>query len=368
MEEVLQREIKNGELKIPKEKRKFLTYPSQGLCDCTLEEREDGIALIFDSAGKTPAESIIEKPLADRLHFLVNAAVLESLHKDYSFSLAPDNLMVDINLCPHVLSRDLNTGGEPFVQKYKALAGEILNPKYSYADYLNGGEDLYKKQKQLTQIAECETGAEVCGLLRAEYEEVTRNCAKTKKLVSKNSVIISWALIPILGIGLIVAALLAVRANFIDIPHKARIIEASQAYIAREYIAVQTALGDVELSEMTHETKHLLARAYVITEALTDEQKNHVLMGLTLMTDSALFDFWIYLGRLNFEASIEIAQRFGDSQLLLFAYMKQRTFIESGNTVVGEEREAILGHLEREISRLQSERIIEPEEIQEDDG
>ena len=365
MEEHICCSIKNSDLNVPKEKRAFLTYPAPGLCPCTLEELEDGISLSFETGGMEPAETIREKPRTDRLRFTVNIAGLEALHKDYSFSLALDNLMTDRNLRPFVLSRDMNCEGASFLQKYKAVIGQTLTSKYSYSDYLNGGEDLYKKNKLLSEIAELDTAEGVRSRLSAEYDESAKKIAGTKKLVSKNSVILSRISIPLLAAALIVAAYFAISAIFVDIPHQEQIIEASIAYIGNDFIAAQAAMRGIEPPDMTHETKHFLARSYVITEAMSDEQKEHVLMGLTRMTDGAILDFWIYLGRLDFEASTEIAQRFGDSQLLLFVYIKQRAFVQASTTIPGEERAALLNRLESEITRLRNELTIE-EEVEEE--
>jgi len=358
MKEKLCCTIKNSDLAVPKEKRMFLVYPAPGLCPCTLEEREDGIVLHFSADGMSPAQTVRDKTRAEKLRFLINLAELEYLHKDYAFSLAPDNLVIDLNLRPHVLSRDLNTGGESFLDKYKAVIGQTLASRYSYDDYLNGGGDLYRKQKLLAEIGALETAAGIKAHLEAEYEATVKKTSATKKLVSKQSVTLSRILIPILAVSLAITAFFAVRAVFIDIPHQSRVIEASQAFIARDYVTVQNALRDISLPDMTDETKHLLAHAYVITEALTDEQKEHILAGLTRMTYSVLFDFWIHLGRLEFDASIEIAQLYRDSDLLYFSYIKKREYIQTDTSLSGEERAAILDHLDREITRLQNERAV----------
>jgi len=351
--------IKNSDLNVPKEKRVFLTYPAPGLCPCTLEELEDGINLSFVTDGMESAQLILENPRTDKLRFIINVAGLEALHKDYAFSLALDNLMNDQNLRPFVLSRDLNCEGASFLQKYKAVIGETIASKYNYSDYINGGEDLYKKNKLLSEIAKLETVDEVRLRLLALYDESVKKTASTKKLVSKKSVILSGILIPVLAVALIITAYFAINAIFIEIPHQEQIIEASLAYIGNEFIAAQVAMRGIEPSDMTHETKHFLAHAYVITEAMSDEQKEHVLMGLTRMTDGAILDFWIYLGRLDFDASIEIAQRFGDSQLLLFVYIKQHAFVQASTTIPGEERAALLNLLYSEITRLRNDLTFE---------
>jgi type VII secretion protein EssB len=354
--------IKNSELNIPKEKRAFLTYQAPGLCPCTLEEQEDGIALHFEADGMVPVSSIKKKTHADKLRFLINIAELECRHKDYTFSLSPDNMMLDLNLRSHVLSRDLNCGGVTFMQKYMAIIAHTLAPKYSYTDYLDGGEDLYKKQKLLIALSELSTVSEIKTHLETEHTNVLQKVAKTRKVVPKVNAITARIIIPTLTAALLAAAFFAVYAFFFEIPHQEQLVIASQAYIAGDYVGAQVALRDVPPAELTFETKHFLSRAYVTTQAMTDAQKAHILMGLTRMTDETLFDFWIYLGRLEFESATDIAHRFADSELLLWVYLKQVEFVRIDTTIPVDERTALVNRLESEISRLQNERDVEDDE------
>ena len=75
-------------------------------------------------------------------------------------------------------------------------------------------------------------------------------------------------------------------------------------------------------------------------------------MGLTRLTDPIIFDYWILLGRLHFSEAVDIAQRLGDDELLLFAYLKQEVYVRSDISIPGEERMALLSYLERNIDRL----------------
>jgi len=363
MEENLCCTIKNSELNTPKEKRRFLTYPSAGLCPCRLEETEDGVNLHFETIGLMPATELKNKSKAEKLRFLIHVAEIEILHREYTFSLAPDNLMVDKSLRAYVLKRDSNCGGDTFFDKYVALIGQIIKSKYSYDDYLNGGKDLFgKKQKFIVELAALESVAQIKERLEEEYDETISETNKTKKTVSKRNVIFSRIFIPLLAVLLLAASFFAVRAIFFEIPYQSRIITASQAYIVGDYLAVQGALRDILPENMSHETRHILARSYVITEPLTDAQKEHILMGLTRMAEGAQFDFWIHLGRLQFDEAIDIAQRFGALDLLLWAYLKQQAFVQADITIPGYERIATLNRLAGEISRLQGELAVEDDQ------
>ena len=353
MENILQLNVRNSEITVAKEKRCFLTYPANSLVTCTLEETEDSVNFLFDTQGMEAASEIFNKPKWEQLRFLYDCAALGKLSLEYDFSLALDNLMVDINLMPHLLIRDAkNSNSVDFIERYKALIGSVLQRKYKYENYLNGGQDLYKKNKLLLQLTELETVDAIKDKLLAEYRKIMRKTERTKKLVSKKNVIISRITIPILAISLAVALFFGGRMMFIDIPFSNSVVAASMAYINNDVLAVQQALRNYDINRLSDETKHLLSRSYVSTEALTHTQIDNILVGLTRMTDPIIFDYWILLGRLHFDEAIDIALRLGDDELLLFAYLKFEVYVRNDITIPGEERIALLNRIETNINNL----------------
>ena len=353
MEAILRRNVRNSEIAVAKEKRAFLMYPASGLVPCKLEEAEDSVNFLFDAEGMEPAEGLLKKPKWEQYRFLVNCAALSSLNLEYGFSLSLDNLMLDINLMPQLLIRDCKKSGDTdFLRRYKALIGSVLLRKYKYEDYLNGGQDLYKKDKLLSELAELETVEAVKNRLFAEYQLLTREINETKKLVPTRNVLISRIAMPLLTVALAAAAFFGARMFFIDIPFRDSVIAASTAYIHGDHLSVQWALRDYDITELSDETKYFLSRSYVSTEALTDTQRDNILLGLAQITDPILFDYWILLGRLRFSEAADIAQRLGDDELLLFAYLKQEVFVRQDITMPGDERTALLSYLEENINRL----------------
>jgi len=353
LENTLQLNIRNSEITVAKEKRCFLTYPANGLVSCTLEEAEDSVNFLFDTQGMETASEIFYKPKWEQLRFLYDCAILEKLDQEYDFSLALDNLMMDINLMPHLLIRDAKKlGSTDFIERYKALIGSVLKRKYKYEDYLNGGQDLYKKNKLLSEITEIETVDDIKNSLLVEYRRLMRETERTKKLVPKNNVIISRIAIPLLAIALAAALFFGARMMLIDIPFRDSVVTASTAYIHNDVLAVQQALRSYDISRLSDETKLILSRSYVSTEALTHTQINNILVGLTRMTDPIIFDYWILLGRLHFNEAIDIAQRLGDDELLLFAYLKFEVYVRNDISIPGEERVELLRHIESNIESL----------------
>jgi len=299
----------------------------------------------------------LKKPKWEQLRFLANCAILDSLVEEYDFSLSLDNLLMDVNLIPKLLVRDAKSSTSvDFLQTYKALIGSILLPRYKYEDYINGGQANYKKNKFLAELADLETVGDIKKRLLAEHQRQVQEISETKKLMSKNHVWISRIALPILSILLIAAVFFGGRMMLVDIPFRDSVIQANTAYINRDALGVQQALRDYDLSRLSVETRHILSRSYVATEALTEVQRENILLGLVQRTEPIIFDYWILLGRLEFSGAVEIAQRLGDDELLLFAYLKQEVVVRQDLTIPGEERAALLSYLVSNIERLNRER------------
>ena len=354
---ILQRNIPNSALAVPKEKRPFLTYPATGLVSCVLEETDDSVNFVFDANGMEPAEHISAYPKWDQLRFLVNCAGLEKTSSLYDFSMALTNLQMDINLVPQALVRDQREPGEnDFLNCYKALIGSVLRPKVAYDNYLSGGDGLYKKNRLLARLAALDTVADIQQALVKEHQKLLEKTKRTKKLVARKNVIISRLSIPLLTVALLVAAFFIGRFILVEVPFRDRVIAASLAYINNDPLTVQRELRSYPVDRLSDETLHFLSRSYVATEALTPTQINTILVGLSRLTAPIVFEYWIHLGRLYFAEAIDIAQRLGDDELLLFAYLKQQEYVRGDMSLTGEERTTTLNYLQGQIERLQRER------------
>ena len=364
METSLKRNIRNSELAVAKEKRAFLVYPANGLVSCVLEETEDSVDFVFDTQDLEPAENIHKKPKWEQLRFLVNCADLSSLDIEYDFSMSIDNQLMDINLTPSLLIRDAKRPvNQSFIQRYKALAGSILLPRYKYEDYLLGGQDLYEKHKLLREITKMETTEEIKAYLLKEYRRLMWETNTSKRLVPNMNVWLSRIAIPVLAAILLVAVFFGGRMMFVDIPFQESIIIANTAYINNDPLSVQRALRGYSVERLPVEARYFLSRSYVSTEALTDIQRENILIRLAPITNPMLFDYWIHLGRLYFEEAVDIAQRLGDDELLLYAYLKQEVFVRNDINMPGEERMALLATLERNIEGLNQARADAVSEI-----
>ena len=349
----MKRSVRNNELQIPKSKRVFLTYDLESFVPCTLEETDEEVVFSFDVARLKPIDTVYEMTRQDQCRFLINCGNLLHCFEEYDFSLSPDNLVVDINLNPQVLLRDfqLNGSGE-FAVGYMALIAALLAPKYSYDDYLQGGQGLYRKKAFLEKLSKLDSVHEMQQCLREEYEDICVRVKRTKVSIHKKIVMLYKVLVPVLALLLLVCAGLIYKTVFIDIPYRDAVISANAHYLQMDYIGTQEALASIPADEMTPESKYILARSYIMTEELSAARKEASLAGISFEAEPILMDYWIYLGRLQFAEAVDAAQRLGDDDLLLVAYQKQLAFLERDTTLPGEEKAAQISSLEKSISDL----------------
>ncbi|MCL2839985.1 MAG: hypothetical protein FWE05_04350 [Defluviitaleaceae bacterium] len=353
MDATIQRTVRNSELNVSKENRPFLTYPARDMAQCILEEMDDSVNFIFNTHHMEQADTILHQSKEIQLRFLINCAALEVMSTEYAYALSLDNLLIDINLVPKIMIRDVKTSESiAFIDTYKALIGSVLLPKYTYGDYIYGGINNHKKSKFLSELISLETVDAISHRLIEEYHGLIRETAETKKLVRKSNVWFTRIAIPVLSIALGVMTFFAGQMFLFDIPFRDSVIAANTAYINTNFLAVQQALRPFDVSELSVETRYFLSRSYVSTEALTETQRANILVGLAQRTDPIIFDYWILLGRLYFDEAVDIALRLGDEELLLFAYLKQEAFIRQDMSMPGEERAALLADLENHIDRI----------------
>ena len=355
-EELLERNYLNSESQLGVDEHDYLVYPHPMLVDAKLEESEDGFKLIYDTTGLLPFDDLQKMKSSDRYRALSNAAKLERLSDEYAFSLDPDNLRLDINLGSKAVEREAaNETSEPFIKQYMALIGSVLQQTYKFEDYMNGGSGLFEKHSVLKELSGFETVSDIQKELESLSAAAIKQQTKEFVQVKKRSLEIYKILVPILS-GLTVAALIFAGYFLLFAkPFNDAIIEADKAYLRQNYLGVQDALEDIKVEDLPYETKYMLARSYVISEGLTNAQRENILSEMTMFTDERYFCFWIEVGRLNFESAQDYANRLNDSELLLFALAKQRQWVELDTKLSGTEKAELIAKLDAEIERLQKE-------------
>ncbi len=344
-----------------------LTDPRPQFLSCEFTEQKEDIRIVYDIERLKPYAEIRKEPEELRLVALIDALHLGGAADELKFSLDPDNLYYDRNHRIYVMERDLyskeetDQGSQRFLAMVKALAGSTLWKKYKYSDYINGGMDLLKKKKFLRPVYGAETKEELEAWLFSAYDGIVEEKRQKKIEVSKGSHYRrKWY--AVLCTVLLLAVSAALGYLYIgERPLKQALIDASGAYLEMDYIKVIDTLADVDIDRLEQPQKYILAVSYIRGESLSADQKDNILSSMTLRGEDKLKDYWIHLGRLNVVEAQNIAMQRSDDELLLYAYMKEKSLLEANTEISGEEKSQMLSNLDGKIEPLQKKYATEEE-------
>lgn len=320
-----------------------LIFPKPYLLKMELKEEKEELVLTYETGNKKPLSRLREEDILTVLAVLANAETLKEGQKEYHFPLAPENLYYDMNHQLYVKTRDVYPPGsgcnpDEFMEDYRALSGFALQKKYTYEDYKKGGRKLLSKTPLLNQIREAESPEEIQQILLARHERIETERKEKQMLLGKRTYKGMKAGIIILSVLCVLSLTYAGYRLLKEDPYKDAVIEADDAYIEADYVGCIDAMKEIAVKDMELHQKYILANAYVRSENLTQEQKTNILENLSLKEAPSRLEYWIYLGRGDIDQSLDIAMQQSDDQLLLYAYMKKKSAVETDTALSGEEK------------------------------
>ena len=344
------------ELPTSEEKIYKLAYKKNAFVGMAYVINEDVVDFTYNITNLQEASEILKASLVDKLRFLINASRLADDFDTYTFSLDPSNLYYDFNLQVKVLERHITQNGESFTDMFRVLVGCVLNLKYSFDDYRLSDKWLYSKNKIVKQIAaESDLNAMIKKLKELYKNECLKN-KNTKVLVNKVKYRTLKIFLPVCVVLMCLAFIAAGYFYFIEIPFKSAIIAAENAFLVEDYNTSIEVLHKIPAEKLPKETKYQLARAFVISESLNQRQKENILQGINIKATDTVMEYWIYLGRLEYEKAIDSAQRIRDNELLLYALLKYQVAVENDTLLTGEEKTQRLDKIISQIDALEKER------------
>lgn len=342
--------IKNIDLNMEKEKRFLLTNENKFLQPCKIEETDDECIFHFNLNNTILFSEAKSLKLEDKYRLLINISGMQELEEDYIVNLEPENLVYDMNLIPKMLIRDKKKELENniFFEQYKALASSLLFEKYSYKDYYTEKAVLPKKSF-LKTTNDVES---IRNELYKRYEKESEQNKNQKILVKKKTITKLRFGIPVTFLICTTMLLYSYYINIFRVPYQQKVLKAYGSYLHSDYISVEDTLKDIKVNRFPLEVKYILARSYIFTEGLTPTQRENLLEYTGLNIDPNIFDFWIYVGRRDFNKAEDVAKRIGNNELLLFTYIKQNAYVKADVTLAGEKKAELIKQLDDKIKQL----------------
>ncbi|MDR2487519.1 MAG: hypothetical protein LBD12_06080 [Clostridiales Family XIII bacterium] len=346
-------EIKNEESCLPKQQRSYLTFPNPRLIPAKIVEDEYHFDLVLDPEGLSDATGIKREEAVNQYRFLIAAGALEHLKAEYDFSLEPTNLMYDVNFVPLLKLRDGPGGRHDFLAEYKALTGAVLSKKYVFEDFSLGGEDLYGQDPLLAKVSEAQDVAGLQTVLRGALTDLQDKLSKERATIGKKKLFVFKLLIPVLAALVLALAFFTVKSFFFDQPEQERAIAISNHFLRSQYVELLRTMRDMTLEDLTKEERYMAAYSGVATTSLSDAQKQNVFKQIRLNTDSLYLEFWVEIGRANYENAVDIAKRLDDLELQLFSLILLRDAVEADPSMPGAEKAESLSAFSDQIADIE---------------
>ena len=339
---------------------KRLEHGTVAMLPMTIEEEKETLLLCFDMEGMHSITEVQKMEKLQKLEFILQVAELEKDYMRFEFQLSPENLYYDRLNRVKIKFRDITTGlyeerKEQFLKLYQALIGYIMDGSRPYEDYLSGGKELLKDQKEVVTLLSAETLEEEISLLQTLYENYKKEETILKIKVDKKK----YKKMNIYGIVssvlLVVLFGAVVYGYFWHIPRQDKIVEANDAYLQKDYIRVIDSLKDFEIGQMERAQKYILATAYIQGESVdsfSTKDKEVILSKINYQSNEGIFDYWIHLGRMEVKEAENLALQMSDDQLLLYAYLQELSRIEEDQEMSGEEKSSKKQDLMKKVEEL----------------
>lgn len=348
-------------------------FPQEKCLVSTYEEQNEELLFTYQVNEYQSFQEIKKENKEAALICLIDCAALMEVGRNYKISLNPKNLFYDIHNRVYVMYRDIygkgeEFSGEEFLNQYRALIGFVLQDKYQYEDYYDGGMNLLQKDHFLEKIAQAQSREEIVECLYQEYERLLEYNNNTKIQIEKRKYQRKRISLRITSVLLIVLAALSVYEIFWMNPYEQTVIKANRNYLKMNYNGVIEDFKNTDIARMEVSDKYILAYSYVQSENLTEEQKKNIISALSLDTNEKILDYWIYLGKLEVSEAENIALQVSDDDLLLYAYLKEKNMLETDVDISGSEKEKRIDELDSKIDKLleNSQEAATEENTQED--
>ena len=310
---------------------KQLALTSKRLVPCEITSEDDYYVFSYETNGLKTLDRVKSARLIDKYELLINVSFLEELTDIYSFSLNPDNLMIDIGFRAYVLDRTFQTNDST----------------------LKGGNDLFSQTDVLSKVLAADS---VNGVVKAVTEAAAieqKNLDENFVTVKKEDIARHKVLLPVLCTIMIIALALLGYEYFYKGRTNKKILNATEQYFAEDYGSVGKTLTSINEGKMTDSTRYMAAVSAVRSSGLTAVQKDNILKAINrYKTNKDYLNYWVMIGREDYIAADDYAQKFGDNEHRVFALAQRRAQVSKDSSMSGAKKTATINKLDEEIKKL----------------
>ena len=325
---------------------RLLNVSSLYTVEADIEQKDDYFVFRYDVSGLCEFAEIQKRKYQTRLQVARNICFVSQIReKELRLIAHPDVLYFDDNMLPkitirHILKASEEKQEDDLPQQVKALVILLLNPSEKWS-VLYKTNSRVVKAKKFEKIVKAETIDEIEDVLDEMLKKETSRIEKTMLLVSKRShhgfkfmaffsSILAVAMIIPLGYYLLFV-----------IPVKNRAINATTYFFTESYSNVIQSYYEVPLDQISISGKYELAYSYVVSleDHLSDETKAGILKSMSIKSMEDYLNYWIYLGRNQFEEAHEAALTLQDVALKYNVVLCYLDYLQNESDLKGSDKE-----------------------------
>lgn len=355
-ETILEKRMKKSDLKAAGVfDYEYITRSVQGLLPCRLTEDGEDVIWEFDIEDMHPLSELKSEEPEYQYRFLQNFRKLQEVWQNYELPMEEDNIYYDCNFMPCLAIRDIKSSEEQektFFEEYKYLAAGILNKKYSYTQVRESGMEILRKDKKASFVSECDSMEELYTYIREKAGELYEINKFQKIRLDKKGHQLRSRIFAGAFILLLVLLIFTGYQTFVVLPRNKAVIRASRAYTVQNYVDCIDNLKGIKPEQMDTYTKYILAVSYARSEALEKEELTNVLDKISIYSNEIELEYWIAIGRSDFDRAENVAKALSDDKLLIYAYMKELNYLEGNINMDGEEKQSRMTELSNAITEI----------------
>lgn len=130
------------------------------------------------------------------------------------------------------------------------------------------------------------------------------------------------------------------------------VVGAQARFLASDYAGALGVLEDYSAASLPTSAKYVLAVSSINLDDLTATQKQAILNNVSEKSDDVTLNYWIAIGRGEFEQALDLAQNLGDDQLTLLAYTDLYQATKLNTEMPGGKKQELLDEYAQAIDEL----------------
>lgn len=236
-----------------------------------------------------------------------------------------------------------------FFASLQAMVLHIFRPKLAFEQVLHGGaalQDAFSVAVRQTTTVD-ELFAYIDAQLKAEQVDVA-----THKVSVPRRRYSGYRAIGIFGLTAAVVAGVFAWQTAASNRLQDAVVSAQAHFLANDYAGTMSELEGYAASSLPASAKYVLAVSSVNLDDLTATQKQAVLNTISQKSDEVTLNYWIAIGRGEFEQALDYAQNLGDDQLTLLAYTDLYRSTKLNSHMAGGKKQELLDMYAKAIDEL----------------